>query len=313
MSTVLSRPCAVNSAAVYKNTPGLLLVVSLVALRVVIGMHFFREGLNKIREPRSFSAAFFENAQGPFAPSYHSLVWDRDGLARLNRDATLRQWDQFLAQVERHYGFDEEQKARAEKAKTRHQSALRDYFAEKSDDIREYRGNLDRRNEYARDRQRQETASLRAQLDRIEAEIRAKRPSLVGPIDAMWRAYARDLNALASREQRARGSLALAKPGRRVLDTESLDAVIPWFDLTIGVLLISGLLTGPASLAGAAFLFSVAASQWPWAPQAIPSWYQAIEGLALLVVAAAGAGRYAGFDALLASIFSRPRPVTRSA
>ena len=47
---------------------------------------------------------------------------------------------------------------------------------------------------------------------------------------------------------------------------------------------------------GALFLASVVATQWPGAEGAMPTYYQVVEMLALLVVAATGAGRFAGLD-----------------
>ncbi|MGE0756929.1 MAG: hypothetical protein AB7O38_07910 [Pirellulaceae bacterium] len=288
-----------------KNQFGLGLVVALVALRVLIGMHFFREGVNKLRDPKPFSGGFFANAKGPFATPFYNLVWDRDGLARLNFQGTLSQWDQFQAQVEQHYGFDDAQRQRAKQIREGYEDQYKEYLAAKADDIREYRGNLKRRDEYARDQQRLEVASLRAQNDRIEEEIRGKKPGLVGPIDNMWRGLSRDLNAIATSEQRAAGTVMLPKPARRALDSDTIDAIIPWFDAVLGVLLVMGLLTGPAAIIGALFLFSVAISQWPVTPGAIATWPQVIEGVALLVVAAAGAGRYAGFDSVVDALRNR--------
>jgi uncharacterized membrane protein YphA (DoxX/SURF4 family) len=115
------------------------------------------------------------------------------------------------------------------------------------------------------------------------------------------------MNAIATSQQRSAGSVRLAKPARRFYDSETIDSVIPWFDAVLGVLLIAGLFTGPAALVGAAFLFSVALSQWPTAPGAIPSWPQVIEGLGLLVLAASGAGRFAGFDSIIEALRARPR------
>jgi uncharacterized membrane protein YphA (DoxX/SURF4 family) len=71
---------------------------------------------------------------------------------------------------------------------------------------------------------------------------------------------------------------------------------VPWFDVTIGVCLILGLLTRAAAILGALFLASVCASQL--APGALPIYNQAIEMLALLALAAIGAGRFLGLDAI---------------
>jgi hypothetical protein len=262
-------------------------------------MHFFREGLDKLRNPKPFSAGFFGNAKGPFTDAFVNRVWDRDGLNRLDRTATEKAWEHFRVQVETHFGFDAKQKQAAEKVQKRTEEQLKEHFEANADDIDEYLKNVARRDRYRADRQRMETPSLRDQVDKIEGEIRAKRTKLLAPIDLMWQGYARDLNSIATNEQRSsRGLLELSKPGRRFLDSEGIDSMIPWFDATIGVLLIIGLATRPAALIAAAFLFSVIASQWPTASGSIATWPQFIEALGLLVVAAAGAGRFAGVDGI---------------
>jgi uncharacterized membrane protein YphA (DoxX/SURF4 family) len=119
----------------------------------------------------------------------------------------------------------------------------------------------------------------------------------VPPVDRLWQDFENDMNAIATPEQWQRhGRLAVTKPGRAPLDSETLDRIVPWFDLTIGGLLVMGLFTRLAALAGAAFLVSVCLSQWPLAPGAAPIYYQAVEALSLLVLAAVGAGRYLGVD-----------------
>lgn len=284
---------------------GIGLIITLVALRVAIGMHFFREGLSKIRDPQPFSAGFFGNAKGPMEDMFRQMVWDRDGAARLNIDATLRAWDQYRAQVESHYGFDANQKKRAEAVFKRYESEVRDHLRAYEDDLREYRGLLERRNKYRDDPAHQDAPSLREHISKIEADLRSKRGMLLNPIDALWQGYAHDLNGLATKEQREQGVVSLAKPGRRLMDSETIDRFIPWFDATIGVLLIAGLFTRPAAVAAALFLISVVASQWPTSPGAAATWPQAIEAIGLLVIAAAGAGKYAGFDAIFSACCRR--------
>lgn len=276
-------------------------MLSLVALRVGIGMHFFREGLNKLRDPKPFSAGFFGNAKGPAADFYHAQIWDRDGLARLDRDAAIGAWDQYRARVASHYGFDEQQQKLAQEAQRRAEAQLNDHFDTNASDIDEYRKNVTRREAYREDRQRNEVPSLRDQVDKIDSEIRSKRTKLIPPIDLIWDGYQRDLNAIATPEQRSQGTLELTKPARRTLDSEGVDRFIPWFDATIGVLLIIGLATRPAALVAAAFLISVIVSQWPTASGAMATWPQFIEALGLLVVAAIGAGQFAGVDGILAA------------
>ncbi len=58
--------------------------MALVALRFTIGLHFFREGASKIVDPDWSSAGFLRQAKGPFAPWFHGMLKDEDGLLRLN-------------------------------------------------------------------------------------------------------------------------------------------------------------------------------------------------------------------------------------
>ncbi len=80
---------------------------------------------------------------------------------------------------------------------------------------------------------------------------------------------------------------------------------MPWFDTIVGALLIVGLFTRLAALAGAGFLFSIILTQWPGAPGALPTYYQTIEMLGMLVLAATAAGQFAGLDYVLYSYWSR--------
>jgi len=290
---------------VQKNSFGVAVVLSLMALRVGIGMHFFREGVTKARNPKPFSGAFFGGAKGPLAESYHTLVWDRDGVARLDSDKALKEWGHFKAQVENHYGFDQKQKDLADRVQKRSEAQLKEHFEENADDINEYRKGLARRDRYKGDAQRMETPGLRKQIDTIERELSAKKSKLVAPIDLMWDGYVRDLNSLANKDQRRKGYMSLEKPGRRFYDSETIDKFIPWFDMTLGVMLIAGLGARYAAIAAAAFLCSVMASQWPTTADSIVTWPQFIEVLGLAVVAATNAGRFAGVDGLLCGCCKR--------
>ena len=96
---------------------------------------------------------------------------------------------------------------------------------------------------------------------------------------------------------------AVPYPQRRFMDSLTIDVIIRYFDLTVGICLIVGLFTRWVALAGAGFLFSVCISQWPLAPDAIPATYQFIEMLGMLVLAAVGAGQFAGADYILGKLW----------
>jgi len=279
-----------------------LAAAAIVLLRVGIGVHFLAEGWTKLENPRPFSGGFFSNAKGPLAPVYKNLVWDSDGVARLDLQTTLADWDHYRNRIVNHYGFDEKQQKAAADVVKRYEGRLKQFLASKSDTIDEYDLWLKRRDDNAKDPTRK-LASLQTHDARIATETRKLYGELIPTIDRLWKDLENDLNAIATEEQWSRhGRLAIGKPGRGLVDSESMDWIVPWFDVAVGACLILGLFTRPAAILGAVFLASVCASQWPLAPGAMPIYNQAVEMLALLALAAIGAGRFAGLDYFLGGL-----------
>jgi uncharacterized membrane protein YphA (DoxX/SURF4 family) len=271
---------------------------ALVALRIGIGSHFYLEGANKLRDPQPYSAGFFLNAKGHLAPVFRRLVWDPDGVARLDQDESLRMMAQYREQAVQAYGLNEAQAKRAEQIHQTRAAQLQWWLEVNASEIDEYRLALARRDQYQAQPERMQVVSLRGQVAKLERELAGKRAELVAPIDQLWNGYVTDLQELAG----AGAPLAITKPGRSTVDSESIDHFIRYFDLLIGGLLILGLFTRLAAVLGAVFLLSVMASQWPGSWGALPIWPQLIESLGLIVLAATGAGRFAGLDFMLSSL-----------
>src|SRR5262249_40912584 len=161
------------------------------------------------------------------APVYKNLVWDADGLYRLDLETTLPEWDAYRERIVAHYGFDEKQQKAAADTVKRYEGRLKQFLGSKNDTIDEYRLQLERRDRNAADKSRQ-LASLQAHDARIAGEMRKLYVELVPPIDRVWKDLENDLNAISTDEQwKARGRLAISKPGRRTLDTETMDRVVP--------------------------------------------------------------------------------------
>ncbi|MBC8354497.1 MAG: DoxX family protein [Planctomycetes bacterium] len=275
---------------------GTAALVALVALRVGIGFHFFKEGSDKLQNPGWTSAGFLGNAKGQFADSFQNMVWDTDGLARLDIQEAEPLWGHFRERVVQIYAFDDSQTKKAEAVYKRRLHQLEIHFANYERDLKEYRLGIARRDSYRNQEDRVQVASLSGQLGTIESELRSKRAELIGPIDQIWNGFEGELNALAIEGQRHRGPITLARPGRRTLDSRAIDNIIPYFDLTLGLLLMVGLFTRSAAIAAGLFLCSVVVSQWPGTSGAVPVWPQLIEALALFVIAATASGRVAGVD-----------------
>jgi uncharacterized membrane protein YphA (DoxX/SURF4 family) len=299
---------------------GTLGVVTLVALRLIIGWHFYQEGVQKIHEPEWTAAGFFTGSKGPLKPYFEMMVYDMDGRARLSYaetksgkptidvNQTLDLWKQYQSQVERDYGFDDSQKKAAEECFKRYERQLKWVVDTNRDEMIKYFYGLERRDKNRQDAARRQVPSLRGQSDTIEQELTMKRGPWLAQVDKLWKGYARDMNAIAVEEQAAGGPVKLAWPGRGMLfglmDNLTIDRIIPTFDTVVGALLILGLGTRIAALAGAGFLFSICLTQWPGAPGALPIYYQAIEMVALLVLAAVAAGQFAGLDFIIHRFYS---------
>src|SRR5688572_1794902 len=117
---------------------GWLAAAAIVALRLMIGLHFFLEGAGKIQDPKPFSGPFFANAKGPLAPVYRGMVVDPDGLYRLDSEATLDYWDHYRNRVVGHYGFDDKQRKAADAALKTISERYKNHLSAKSEEIAEY-------------------------------------------------------------------------------------------------------------------------------------------------------------------------------
>lgn len=309
----MARPPREGDAPLFSYRPfyqySTFAIIALVLLRLAVGWHFFREGSQKITDGKFSSTGFLSAAKGPFAPLYKNMIYDADGVYRLDAEATSEQWAAFRDQAVEHYGFDDKQQKKADEVFKRFDRQLRAYIGANAEDINEYFRGLERRDTYsgltpdedehkrADNVARTEVPSLRGQLGTIESDLKKKVTGWLRNIDNLWASYEREINDIATQEQGS--ELRLVRVGRRTLDSVTVDRYLPYFDLTIGILLVLGLFTRAASLAAAAFLGSVVLTQWPWAPDAAPIFYQTVELCALLVLAGTAAGRFAGLDFFL--------------
>ncbi len=282
-----------------------LAVAMIVLLRLTIGWHFFSEGAEKAAQGDWTATPFFANAQGPFAGQFRQLVWDYDGSVRLDQSKTLRHWAIFRDRVGKHYGFDKNQQAKAQLNFGRAAKQLNYVLTDDPDgtgkslkqEVIEYRLGLLRIAELEKDPIRDGVASLGGQRDTIRKELSGTIAPVLASVDQIWRNYERAQQQLATAEQlRARGPYRMNKPRVALMDTSVIDRIVPYFDLCVGWCLLLGLFTPVAALAAAGFLGSVFLSQYPPATGPTSSNYQLIECMACLVLAATGAGRFAGLD-----------------
>ena len=284
---------------------GLCAIVALVGLRLLIGAHFYVEGMKKFQDPKPFSGPFLSNAKGPVAGFFQAMIWDGDGRFRLDEKATIAHWEGFSEKLSAHYEFSEVQTKKLASVTEAAIIRLQDYFYENRDDILQYLKGLDRRDENLSNPARQQVKSLRGQVTRIEGKRRGMGRTLLASVNLMWTTYEREANALATEEQAKQGRLVISKPDAPSISSDTMDRWVPYFDFTIGVLLFLGLFTRVAGTAAALFLLSIIASQWPGTTGAVATWPQAIEMFALWVLIGTGAGRFAGVDGIIHSLLQR--------
>lgn len=189
------------------------------------------------------------------------------------------------------------------------------YFLEANRaEIYSHFGTEDRLQGFERDGENREKVatyvdSLRTQVDTIRSDRSTQLAGWTSEVEGIWDSLETQINSLATDKQANKPPIKLHRPYAQPNgNLQMLNRFIPWFDTTVGVLLILGLFTRFASLAGAGFLLSVIATQPPWIPGTTPTYYQAIELFALLVIFATCAGRIGGLDYL----FSSKKPRTSS-
>ncbi len=139
-------------------------------------------------------------------------------------------------------------------------------------------------------------------LKKLEQDIRQLHSELVGPIKALEKELVEEARKLLTDEQRARGPAPMPE-----LPIDRINWQTIWALLVIGGLLIAGLLTPLAAVAGAGLLtlFYLAMPPWPGVPEP-PGPEHAfivnknfIEAVALLAIAAMPTGRWFGVDGIL--------------
>ncbi|MBX3421721.1 MAG: hypothetical protein KF752_09220 [Pirellulaceae bacterium] len=278
---------------------GTLGIVAIVALRLAIGWHFFMEGADKVKSGKFSSEGFLKSADGRLAGYFHGLIWDRDGSARLDYELVSKLFKGAAAEVQQRFSLSGEQVKAVERQEKLSQDKLKLVFEEYAAEISKHQKNRERLKVMSEKAVWNQVPGLRAQKERIAREDKSSVQPAIESIQAIWDQYERNLNAVATSEQRAAGRYyRIERPGEGVVSSRTLDKVIPVFDLTIGALLVLGLLVPWAATAGALFLFGVVLSQFPGDHGTELTYFHAVEALALIFLASVGAGRFAGLDFL---------------
>ena len=339
-----------------------LAIIALVALRFVIGFHFYMEGSAKVREGNFSSAGFLASAKGPLADKFHSLIPDYDGHFRLpelrefmidkNADEKtaldknlgagdaedteekpaakkpsindkldkskvfsykrlFEYIDSFASRASSLHGFTEEQIQDSVEKTTEAKEKLNVVLEDWGSDISKYLKSFERIEKNSVDEMRNNVAGMRKQKDSIEYEWKGLARAPLAEIDRILWDVEKEVNALATDSQVGKDVRyeKLRMPDAGPIDVRLVDKYLPIFDMSVGILLMLGLLTPVAALAAGIFLASVVLTQFPGYPGTQPTYYQAIEMVGCFVLAFADAGRFAGLDFLPWSFWNRKKSV----
>lgn len=205
------------------------------------------------------------------------------------------------------------QRAEAAKLLKHHQQLLGDWLNENRVELIAHFSTAERLEGFQRDgaaaaKSALEVDSLRQQVDSIRSDRSGKLNQWSAQVVAIWDSLERQINGLAVGPQLELGSVAVHRPfDQPQSKLKWINRIIPWFDTTVGVLLILGLFTVPAAVAAALFLASVVLTQPFWIPGTTPTYYQLVELAGLLVIAAAGSANTLGLDYLW-SLIRRGKP-----
>jgi hypothetical protein len=120
-------------------------------------------------------------------------------------------------------------------------------------------------------------------------------------IEALEGAWQRDMLTLRTDDQVKLGLMPETKT-----DLKKMDTAITWLLIVGGGLLMIGLFTRLSALALAIFLMAVIATQPPWIAGTVETYYQGVECVALLALAASPVGRWAGLDFFVHYVLLRP-------
>ncbi|MEI6241511.1 MAG: hypothetical protein WCR51_14075 [Planctomycetia bacterium] len=284
----------------------LLAVAALAFLRIVVGLHFFLEGLSHLRDPEWSSAGFRKAAVGPLADWYRASLpetgaWSETLGARDGRSAAeaadawkasiVAGWKNLLAERNRVVPLDAPRAAEAEQLLAVAGGELDTYVAGVADELGSYRLEIARLDEMRRSPTSRQVPFARDRVAKKQKELSGQAAGWMKDAAAIGTKLVAGWDEQLSAAERLRADDA-AEPSA----LWKADRFVSWSLVTIGACLVLGLLVKFNAMGGACFLASVIASQPFWVPGAQATYDQWVEVAALLAIAALPVGGWSGLD-----------------
>jgi uncharacterized membrane protein YphA (DoxX/SURF4 family) len=298
-----------------------LAVAALVFLRLVVGLHFFLEGLSHLRDPNWSSAGFRKAAVGPLAERFRSALpqvgdWagtvaafgsgDTASAVEGWKKSVEAGWRKLLADRRKAVPLDEKRLGEAEAAIEQASEEFGEYLAGIAPDLEDYRLQLARIARMARQPTADGPPFERARLTKKRQEI--------AQLVAGWMTDAEGFEArLVSEwdESLSPAERTKAAAAREPSPLWKADRFVSWSLVTIGACLVLGVLVKFNAMGGVFFLASVVASQPFWVAGAQPTYDQWVEIAALLTLAAMPCGGWCGLDYFLMPKLEKFCPLAR--
>ncbi|MEQ8847789.1 DoxX family protein [Botrimarina sp.] len=308
-------------------------IVAVVALRLLLGWHFYNEGVKKL-EPGFSSAGFLRTARGPLAPMFRAMVrGPYDAHAELampiqhgdSGAAEVQPGDVWLANIDEGWAAGverlrelEEPSLSAETIDAIEQSRLRsvarvkDYIESIREEIADLQHDAWLLKQMRDDAGPSPPPYAQERIDEKAADNWRTMQPWISSVSLIENEFIAQAQRLAEADEVAADKVRDALAERSTLRT--IDFIVTCVVLGCGICLFLGLATPVAAIVAAGFIFSVMLTLPPWVTDptggdqvmmAFFGW--AIELMSLLVIAALGAGRWAGLDGVFNYLWLKSR------
>ena len=210
-------------------------MITLIALRLGIGWHFFKEGAKKFQGDSFTSVYFLQTAKGPLAEFYKSMIPDRQGYERLDQGKTTEFWTEYEGDVVDHYNFDDSQLKKADAELERSKKLLASFHAVNGPEIEEYLLECQRLEDAKADKMRN-VAFQRNWIASKEAELNGTLRPWTNAIHMMGQQLQENLRKIVTQEQQQAGVYPIPHRSEMLVDT-----FVKFVVIGVGILLVLGL------------------------------------------------------------------------
>ncbi|MFM8953602.1 MAG: hypothetical protein ACKOOF_11165 [Planctomycetaceae bacterium] len=288
----------------------LLAVAALAFLRIVVGLHFFLEGISHLRDPDWSSAGFRKAAVGPLGDWYRSSLpqtgdWtgtlgsrgpeDAATAATRWHESVVQGWRALLTRRAALVPLSTDARAAAETALAAAQAELAAYVGTIADDLLDYRLQVQRLTGM---QEKPGAAAIPFERERVakkRSELAGRAAGWMKDAEAIGTKLVADWDRQLGSDDDRRRAAAAVEP----TPLWKADRFVSWSLVTIGACLVLGILVSFNAMGGAMFLASVIASQPFWVAGAQSTYDQWVELAALLAIAALPIGGWSGLEYFL--------------